>query len=146
MPRRPTGVWIVCGYLAVTQLSAVFSLSRALLFPEAGSEWAVSYYSNLPWWGTLYLLANAAIWLGACTALFLMRPAAFPLFLAAAVVGIMNIVWQALEPWTMRAPLDPEVAQPLQALGLAVSAAILLGVVAYVWRLKQSGALEQQAA
>jgi hypothetical protein len=142
MRKRPTGVWVVSAYIAVTHLSSLLGISRALLFSGRDTEWATSYYNELPWWAVSYLLANAVAWLCAGTALFLLRRQAFGLFIAAAAFGSTNLLWQTLSPWTAQAPLDQNIAQPLTAVGLLISAGILVAMLVYAFRLKQNGVLQ----
>jgi hypothetical protein len=146
MRKRPTGVWIITAYIAATHLSSLLGISRALLFSGPDTEWASSYYRGLPWWAVAYLIANAVVWLCAGTALFLLHTQAFAFFIAAAALGSVNLLWQALRPWTAQAPLDQGVAQPLTAIGLLVSAGILVAILVYVFRLKQRGMLQHPAA
>jgi hypothetical protein len=142
MRKRPTGVWIVAAYIAATHLSSLLGISRALLFSGPDTEWASSYYHDLPPWAVVYLIANAVVWLCAGTALFLLRRQAFALFIAAAAFGSVNLLWQILRPWTAHAPLDQSIAQPLTAVGLLISAGILVAMLVYVFRLKRRAVLQ----
>ena len=141
MQSRPIGVWIICGYIFATQISALYSFLRLTLDPDPEIAWANSYYQDLSYWAIAYLLINAVLWLAAVVFLFFLRKQAFPLFLVAAIFGIGNTAWQAVSPWIASAPIDQSIAKPIQYVGLSVGAIVLGAIVTYVWRLKTKGVL-----
>ncbi len=132
--KRPTTVWIICIYIAFTQLSALISIAAIFIAPSGETEWAANWYLSQPWWALVYLIINASAWIAAAIYLFLMRKLAFTLFLIAAVFGLGNLLWQSLSPWLAASPAS-SIQGPVLTVGLIVGLIILLAIVGYVWSL-----------
>lgn len=135
MRKRPIWVWVISIFYFVSALWTLFSFymiySGALPLPPEQAR----YFASLTALDYFFTVATACLSIAAVIALFLLRKAAFYLFLAGLGLDIVLSVEQLIAN-------DLPAALGLAGLVGAAFGWVILGAICYyTWRLKKRGVL-----